>query len=114
MPDDSEIAGLFSTGAGRVTLAAGHDVNVTAGTVSQQSVNGSQLGGDSVLMQAGHDLSGTGGVGVTVGSSSTRTTDVAHSLSSVGSTVGSVIMNAGNTDGERLRRAGGEGHRPER
>lgn len=101
MPDDSEIAGLFSTGAGRVTLAAGHDVNVTAGTVSQQSVNDSQLGGDSVLMQAGHDLSGTGGVGVTVGSSSTRTTDVAHSLSSVGSTVGStggsVILNAGNT-----------------
>ena len=189
----SQQVGSSVTGAGRVTLAAGHDVNVTAGTVnagqqlgvtagndirvqhgtdsttldqhykatgssgmlsktrtesrdtvSQQSVNGSQLGGDSVLMQAGHDLtvtgssvagghdvalsagnnltlnaateqrdeshmleekksglSGTGGVGVTVGSSSTRTTDVAHSLSSVGSTVGStggsVILNAGNT-----------------
>ncbi|WWL08368.1 hemagglutinin repeat-containing protein [Erwinia aphidicola] len=113
-------------------------------TVSQQTVNGSQLGGDGVRMQAGHDLtvtgssvagaqdvalsagnsltldaaterrdeshmlhekksglSGTGGVGVTAGSSSTRTTDVAHALSSVGSTVGStggsVTLNAGNS-----------------
>ena len=188
----SQQVGSSVTGAGRVTLAAGHDVNVTAGTinagqqlgvtagndirvqhgtdsttldqhykatgssgmlaktrtesrdtVSQQSVNGSQLGGDSVLMRAGRDLtvtgssvagshdvalsagnsltlnaateqrdeshmlqekksglSGTGGVGVTVGSSSTRTTDVARSLSSVGSTVGStggsVTLSAGN------------------
>jgi len=188
----SQQVGSSVTGAGRVTLAAGHDVNVTAGTinagqqlgvtagndirvqhgtdsttldqhykatgssgmlsktrtesrdtVNQQSVNGSQLGGDSVLMRAGRDLtvtgssvagshdvalsagnsltlnaateqrdeshmlqekksglSGTGGVGVTVGSSSTRTTDVARSLSSVGSTVGStggsVTLSAGN------------------
>ncbi|MBN1084461.1 hemagglutinin repeat-containing protein [Erwinia aphidicola] len=130
-------------------------------TVSQQTVNGSQLGGDGVRMQAGHDLtvtgssvagaqdvalsagnrltmdaaaerrdeshmlhekksglSGTGGVGVTAGSSSTRTTDVAHALSSVGSTVGStggsVTLNAGNSlTVKGGRRAGGEGHRPD-
>ncbi|MEI2604469.1 hemagglutinin repeat-containing protein [Erwinia aphidicola] len=189
----SQQVGSTVTGAGSVALAAGRDVDITAGTVnagqqlsvaagndirvqhgtdgttldqhyqatgssgmlsktrtesrdtvSQQTVNGSQLGGDGVRMQAGHDLtvtgssvagaqdvalsagnsltldaaaerrdeshmlhekksglSGTGGVGVTAGSSSTRTTDVAHALSSVGSTVGStggsVTLNAGNS-----------------
>ncbi|MBW7981807.1 hemagglutinin repeat-containing protein [Enterobacillus tribolii] len=181
-------------GKGDVTLAAQHDVNITAGNVSagqqlgvaagndinvqhatdtasfdqyykttgsssvgskttsetrhtfnEQSVNGSRLGGDTVTMQAGNNLtvtgssvagtndvslsagnnltiqaatesrdemhmyrekksgiSGTGGIGVSVGTQSVKTTDDSTTLSSVGSTVGSAQGNVSLTAGNQL------------
>ncbi|WP_016585104.1 hypothetical protein, partial [Yersinia pestis] len=50
----------------------------------------------------------TGGIGVTVGSSSTKMTDSGQSISSVGSTVGSVLGNVSMTAGEDLRVQGAE------
>ena len=131
-------------------------------TVSQQSVNGSQLGGDSVLMQAGRDLTVTGssvagsarrgaergqqpdperrhGAARRVpyaageeerpvrhrrrrrdgyGSYSTRTTDVARSPEQRRQHRGQHRRQRDpergqRPDGEGLRRAGGEGHRPD-
>ncbi|NYV50460.1 hypothetical protein HPC53_10620 [Yersinia pestis] len=76
--------------------------NITVGT-AQQSESESHL-----FEQKKSGLMSTGGIGVTVGSSSTKMTDSGQSISSVGSTVGSVLGNVSMTAGEDLRVQGAE------
>ncbi|CAK9886708.1 MAG: 16S rRNA endonuclease CdiA [Candidatus Erwinia impunctatus] len=114
-------------------------------SLNAQQVNGSSLGGDTVTMQAGnnltvtgsqvvssHDLSlhagnnltiesatesrqeshqysekhsglsGTGGIGISVGKQTLKTTDNGDTLSSVGSSVGSIQGNVSLTAGNKL------------
>ncbi|MGP2543994.1 hemagglutinin repeat-containing protein [Yersinia sp. 2541 StPb PI] len=70
--------------------------NITVGT-AQQSESESHL-----FEQKKSGLMSTGGIGVTVGSNSQKTTDTGKSISNVGSTVGSVLGNVSMTAGEDL------------
>ncbi|CNH23222.1 adhesin [Yersinia aldovae] len=70
--------------------------NLTVGT-AQQSESQSHLS-----EQTKSGLMGTGGIGVTVGSNSQKTTDKTQTLSNVGSTVGSLGGNVSMTAGEDL------------
>ncbi|CNH42676.1 hemagglutinin repeat-containing protein [Yersinia kristensenii] len=70
--------------------------NITVGT-AQQSESESHL-----FEQKKSGLMSTGGIGVMVGSSSTKVTDTGKSISNVGSTVGSVLGNVSMTAGENL------------
>ncbi len=70
--------------------------NITIGT-AQQSQSESHL-----FEQKKSGLMSTGGIGVTVGSNSTKMTDTGQSISNVGSTVGSVLGNVSMTAGEDL------------
>nr|WP_310437560.1 hemagglutinin repeat-containing protein [Yersinia canariae] len=76
--------------------------NITIGT-AQQSQSESHL-----FEQKKSGLMSTGGIGVTVGSNSTKMTDTGQSISSVGSTVGSVLGNVSMTAGEDLTVKGSE------
>ncbi|WP_261372450.1 hemagglutinin repeat-containing protein [Yersinia aldovae] len=76
--------------------------NITVGT-AQQSESESHL-----FEQTKSGLMGTGGIGVTVGSNSQKTTDKTQTLSNVGSTVGSVLGNVSMTAGEDLTVQGSE------
>lgn len=76
--------------------------NITVGT-AQQSESESHL-----FEQKKSGLMGTGGIGVTVGSNSQKTTDTGKSLSNVGSTVGSVGGNVSMTAGKDLTVQGSE------
>ncbi|HHH1087237.1 TPA: hemagglutinin repeat-containing protein, partial [Yersinia enterocolitica] len=83
-------------------LVADNDVNLRAKediTVStaQQSESESHL-----YEQKKSGLMSTGGIGVTIGSNSQKTTDTGKSISNVGSTVGSVLGNVSMTAGEDL------------
>ncbi|MHA3511662.1 hemagglutinin repeat-containing protein [Yersinia enterocolitica] len=83
-------------------LVADNDVNlrakehITIGT-AQQSESESHR-----YEQKKSGLMSTGGIGVMVGSSSTKVTDTGKSISNVGSTVGSVLGNVSMTAGENL------------
>ncbi|QKJ01552.1 hemagglutinin repeat-containing protein [Yersinia mollaretii] len=70
--------------------------NITVGT-AQQIESESHL-----YEQKKSGLMSTGGIGVMVGSSSTKMTDSGQSISNVGSTVGSVLGNVSMTAGEDL------------
>ncbi|WP_281279610.1 hemagglutinin repeat-containing protein [Yersinia hibernica] len=70
--------------------------NIIVGT-AQQSESESHL-----YEQKKSGLMSTGGIGVTVGSNSTKVTDTGQSISNVGSTVGSVLGNVNMTAGEDL------------
>ncbi|ATM85663.1 hemagglutinin repeat-containing protein [Yersinia frederiksenii] len=70
--------------------------NITIGT-AQQSESESHL-----FEQKKSGLMSTGGIGVMVGSNSTKMTDTGQSISNVGSTVGSVLGNVNMTAGEDL------------
>uniref|UniRef100_UPI001643DFA7 hemagglutinin repeat-containing protein n=1 Tax=Yersinia alsatica TaxID=2890317 RepID=UPI001643DFA7 len=70
--------------------------NIIVGT-AQQSESESHL-----YEQKKSGLMSTGGIGVTVGSNSTKMTDTGQSISNVGSTVGSVLGNVSMTAGENL------------
>ncbi|WP_145574323.1 hemagglutinin repeat-containing protein [Yersinia alsatica] len=70
--------------------------NIIVGT-AQQSESESHL-----YEQKKSGLMSTGGIGVTVGSNSTKVTDTGKSISNVGSTVGSVLGNVSMTAGENL------------
>ncbi|MGM7905483.1 hemagglutinin repeat-containing protein [Yersinia enterocolitica] len=76
--------------------------NITVGT-AQQSESESHL-----FEQKKSGLMSTGGIGVMVGSSSTKVTDTGKSISNVGSTVGSVLGNVSMTAGENLTVQGSE------
>ncbi|MFA3760137.1 hemagglutinin repeat-containing protein [Yersinia sp. 2466 StPb PI] len=76
--------------------------NITVGT-AQQSESESHL-----FEQKKSGLMSTGGIGVTVGSNSQKTTDTGKSISNVGSTVGSVLGNVSMTAGEDLTVQGSE------
>ncbi|CNI77131.1 putative adhesin/hemolysin precursor [Yersinia intermedia] len=76
--------------------------NITVGT-AQQSESESHL-----FEQKKSGLMSTGGIGVTVGSNSQKTTDTGKSISNVGSTVGSVGGNVSMTAGEDLTVQGSE------
>ncbi|WP_261371693.1 hemagglutinin repeat-containing protein [Yersinia aleksiciae] len=76
--------------------------NITVGT-AQQSESESHL-----FEQKKSGLMSTGGIGVTVGSNSTKVTDSGKNLSSVGSTVGSILGNVSMTAGEDLTVKGSE------
>ncbi|UNK22917.1 hemagglutinin repeat-containing protein [Yersinia intermedia] len=83
-------------------VVADNDINLRAKenlTVStaQQSESESHL-----YEKKKSGLMGTGGIGVTVGSNSQKTTDTGKSLSNVGSTVGSVGGNVSMTAGKDL------------
>ncbi|EPW5279693.1 hemagglutinin repeat-containing protein [Yersinia enterocolitica] len=89
-------------------LVADNDINlrakenITVGT-AQQSESESHL-----FEQKKSGLMSTGGIGVMVGSSSTKVTDTGKSISNVGSTVGSVLGNVSMTAGEDLTVQGSE------
>ncbi|MGP2518170.1 hemagglutinin repeat-containing protein, partial [Yersinia sp. 2545 StPb PI] len=76
--------------------------NITVGT-AQQIESESHL-----YEQKKSGLMSTGGIGVTVGSNSQKTTDTGKSISNVGSTVGSVLGNVSMTAGEDLTVQGSE------
>ncbi|CNJ07590.1 putative adhesin/hemolysin precursor [Yersinia rohdei] len=76
--------------------------NIIVGT-AQQSESESHL-----HEQKKSGLMSTGGIGVTVGSNSTKVTDTGQSTSNVGSTVGSVLGNVNMTAGEDLTVKGSE------
>ncbi|WP_392432438.1 hemagglutinin repeat-containing protein [Yersinia sp. HM-2024] len=76
--------------------------NITIGT-AQQSESESHL-----FEQKKSGLMSTGGIGVTVGSNSTKVTDTGQSTSNVGSTVGSLLGNVNMTAGEDLTVKGSE------
>ncbi len=76
--------------------------NITIGT-AQQSQSESHL-----FEQKKSGLMSTGGIGVTVCSNSTKTTDTGQSISNVGSTVGSVLGNVNITAGKDLTVTGSD------
>ncbi|WP_186373803.1 hemagglutinin repeat-containing protein [Yersinia rohdei] len=76
--------------------------NIIVGT-AQQSESESHL-----FEQKKSGLMSTGGIGVTVGSNSTKVTDTGQSTSNVGSTVGSILGNVNMTAGEDLTVKGSE------
>ncbi|CNG74210.1 hemagglutinin repeat-containing protein [Yersinia frederiksenii] len=76
--------------------------NITIGT-AQQSESESHL-----FEQKKSGLMSTGGIGVMVGSNSTKMTDTGQSISNVGSTVGSILGNVNMTAGEDLTIKGAE------
>ncbi|MGY3014234.1 adhesin HecA-like repeat protein [Ewingella americana] len=85
--DGSSVAGTRD-----VNLLAGNDLNITAADQSRQETH--------LREEKKSGLSGTGGVGVSYGSQSTKITDDGRTQSSAGSTVGStqgnVNLSAGN------------------
>ncbi|TPG63334.1 hemagglutinin repeat-containing protein [Ewingella americana] len=87
------VSGSSVAGTNNVSLAAGNDLSLTAADQSRQETHQYQ--------EKKTGLSGTGGIGVSYGSNSLKTTDDGKSLTSAGSTVGStqgnVTLNAGNT-----------------
>ncbi|WP_196299385.1 hemagglutinin repeat-containing protein, partial [Yersinia thracica] len=76
--------------------------NITVGTAQQRESE------SHLFEQKKSGLMSTGGIGVTVGSNSQKTTDTGKSLSNVGSTVGSVLGNVSMTVGEDLTVQGSE------
>ncbi|AJI96438.1 hemagluttinin repeat family protein [Yersinia ruckeri] len=76
--------------------------NITVGT-AQQSESESHL-----FEQKKSGLMSTGGIGVTVGSNSTKMTDTGQSMSNVGSTVGSILGNVNMTAGADLTVTGSD------
>ncbi|WP_408626181.1 two-partner secretion domain-containing protein [Dryocola clanedunensis] len=90
--NDLRVSGSSVAGTHDVSLSAGHNLTVTTAEETRQ---------ESHLRKEKHSgLSGTGGVGVSVGSSSMKVTDDANihssSASTVGSSQGNVTLNAGN------------------
>src|SRR5471032_689650 len=87
------VSGSSVAGTNNVSLAAGNDLILTAADQSRQETHQYQ--------EKKTGLSGTGGIGVSYGNNSLKTTDDGQSLTSAGSTVGStqgnVTLNAGNT-----------------
>ncbi|CFR02078.1 hemagglutinin/adhesin repeat-containing protein [Yersinia frederiksenii] len=89
-------------------VVADNDINLRAqeniiiGT-AQQSESESHL-----REEKKSGLMSTGGIGVTVGSNSTKVTDTGQSTSNVGSTVGSLLGNVNMTAGEDLTVKGSE------
>ncbi|WP_196299384.1 hemagglutinin repeat-containing protein, partial [Yersinia thracica] len=76
--------------------------NITVGTAQQRESE------SHLFEQTKSGLMSTGGMGVMVGSSSTKVTDTGKSISNVGSTVGSVLGNVSMTAGENLTVKGSE------
>ena len=89
---DLTISGSQAAATGNVTLAAGNNLNITDASARHEETH--------LREEKKSGFSGTGGVGVSYGRQSVKTTDDAASLSSVGSLVGStqgnVQLSAGN------------------
>ncbi|MEY8772366.1 hemagglutinin repeat-containing protein [Erwinia sp. ACCC 02193] len=89
---DLTVTGSNVVGTQDVSLAAGNDLNIQAATTEQQESH--------FYSEKKSGLSGTGGIGVSIGTNSLKTTDDGKTLSSTGSTVGStqgsVNLTAGN------------------
>ncbi|MGB9095789.1 hemagglutinin repeat-containing protein [Erwinia sp.] len=90
--NDLTVSGSNVVGTQDVVLSAGRDLMLTAADETRQEIHQYQ--------ETKSGLSGTGGIGVTVGRSSLKTTDegVTHgsAASTVGSTAGNVSLSAGN------------------
>ena len=87
------VTGSSVAATGDLAMAAGNNLTIQSATESRQESH--------LHNEKKSGLSGTGGVGVTLGSSSVKTTDEGSTLSNVGSMVGStggnVSLNAGSS-----------------
>ena len=83
-----------------VTLTAGNDLNILAAATEHQESH--------FFSEKKSGLSGTGGIGVSIGTRSLKTTDDGHTLSSTGSTVGSTRGSVTLTAGSGLTSQGSE------
>jgi filamentous haemagglutinin family N-terminal domain len=91
---DLNVTGSNVVGTQDVSLAAGNDLNIQAATTAQQESH--------LYSEKKSGLSGTGGIGVSIGTNSLKTTDDGKTLSSTGSTVGSTQGNVNLTAGNGL------------
>lgn len=141
---------IYSKTTGSSSIAS-KTTTITRDTMHRESVNGSNLSGDTVTLHAGHNIdvtgsnvvsssdmsiaagnnltiqsatesrdethlrsekksgiSGTGGIGVTMGSSTVKTTDEGKSLSNVGSLIGSTEGNVSLAAGNNLTVSGSD------
>ncbi|MEW5289030.1 hemagglutinin repeat-containing protein, partial [Erwinia papayae] len=87
------VSGSNVVGTHDVALAAGNDLNITTADETHRE--------NHLRKETKSGLSGTGGIGITAGSSSLKVTDDALTHSSLGSTVGSaqgnLTLSAGNS-----------------
>ncbi|MGJ0481060.1 hemagglutinin repeat-containing protein [Pantoea agglomerans] len=91
---DLTVTGSNVVGTQDVTLAAGNNLNIQAATTEQQESH--------LYSEKKSGLSGTGGIGFSIGTSSLKTTDDGKTLSSTGSTIGSTQSNVNLTAGNGL------------
>ncbi len=105
----------------RISLSAGHDLTVTGSSVAGTQDVSLTAGNDLNILAAATEhqeshfysekksgLSGTGGIGVSLGTRSLKTTDDGNTLSSTGSTVGSTRGSVTLTAGSGLTTQGSD------
>ncbi|WP_342755004.1 hemagglutinin repeat-containing protein [Pantoea sp. MBD-2R] len=97
---DLNITGSNVVGTGDVTLAAGNNLTVSTADETRQE--------NHLRREKKSGLSGTGGIGVTAGSSTLKITDDTATHSSLGSTVGSTQGSVSLTAGSGLTVKGSE------